>query len=288
MIPDLLSHYNMSMALICIERHIKQNKENKMKNSQYPRIKKSSCSVVLFTSEKSGFLLENLRGEALNYTYDLYSYRTDWVESQFNDCPEWLIKKLGYLEDKEQINLILDMARNHGMKTSVLCKRPGAIFLCFKNFDDIHMQVVGPSASKRGYQHFDLGFLSKEDRKVNKGPEMDKVNAEVEEQLIEALKFDDWPKVGDKVVLVSLGLSTFNKEVEITYSGNGVGCYKFVGANDEFTFSKKDVVFREINNAEKELTEELSKKGVQDVVILANQIINGEFDCLKYIPKEER
>lgn len=303
MIGDLLSHFNMMLVQTYIERYIKQNKANKMKNSQYPRIKKSSCSVVLFTSEKSGFLLENLRGEALHYTYDLYSYRTDWVEGQFEDYPEWLINKLGYLEDKEQINLIFDMARNHGMKTSVLCKRPGAIFLCFKNFDDIHMQVVGPSASKKGYQHFDLGFLSKEDRKVNKDPEMDKVNAEVEEQLIEALKGNEgflpefnhtvqnaekfesseskeWPKAGDSVLYGPLDLR-----------------FKVIAIDGYLAWIKNDfginviAAIKELKkpkSPEVELSEALAKKGVQDVVILANQIINGEFDCLKYIPKEER
>ena len=88
---------------------------------------------------------------------------------------------------------------------------------------------------------------------------------------------DEWPKVGD----------------EVCWSN---GCYKgFVKArhwNDlwvmescgEFSTLYIDDVSKP-KTPEDLLSEELAKKGVQDVYILACQIVNGEFDSIKYVPK---
>lgn len=132
---------------------------------------------------------------------------------------------------------------------------------------------------------------------------MDKVNTEVEEQLIEALKGNEgflpefihtvqaaekfesseskeWPKAGDSVLYGPLDLifKVIAIDGYLAWIKNDFG----INAIDAIKELKKP------KSPEAELCEALAEKGVQDVVILANQIINGEFDCLRYIPKEER
>ena len=89
---------------------------------------------------------------------------------------------------------------------------------------------------------------------------------------------DEWPKVGDDAVTTSSSL------VDILGIDKSTAWVRY---------KDKPHIYNtlHISNLSKPktpediLSEELAKKGVQDVYILACQIINGEFDSIKYMPK---
>lgn len=263
-------------------------KEDKMKKSKYPIIKVIGSTVVLFTKEKCGHLIESdssLMGSR--------GYGTDWNEGSFSEHQSFLDGKAGEFSNKEQRDFLIKLAENHGICISILNYENKGKFIFLFNQGRFELQIIHEGAGIKGRKIFNVSYLVEE---------MDKVNAEVEQQLEEAIKgvkadaliVDDifpqseWPKAGDKALLVSLGMTMYNRPVKVTYVGDGVGCYVDLINGMERTFAKSEVVFKKIKTPEEELTEELAAKGVQDVVILANQIVNGEFDCIKYIPKEDR
>lgn len=72
---------------------------------------------------------------------------------------------------------------------------------------------------------------------------------------------NDWykkgelPPVGEVVELVSVGTTYFNREVSITYRGDGVGCYKETKTGHEYTFASAVTKFRPIKSERDKLIE---------------------------------
>tara|TARA_R100000541_G_scaffold52604_1_gene60367 strand:- start:241 stop:747 length:507 start_codon:yes stop_codon:yes gene_type:complete len=70
---------------------------------------------------------------------------------------------------------------------------------------------------------------------------------------------DEWPKVGDDVLLVSIGMTTYNKPVRLTYIGDGVGCYVDSVGGKEYTYAKRETIFKKPKTPEEKLRDELIK-----------------------------
>jgi len=88
---------------------------------------------------------------------------------------------------------------------------------------------------------------------------------------------DEWPKVGDEVCW-----SNGHRKGELKCIHDG---WAWVKVDDNDFASIMAEKLKKPKTPEDILSEELAKKGVQDVYILACQIINGEFDSIKYVPK---
>ena len=67
---------------------------------------------------------------------------------------------------------------------------------------------------------------------------------------------DEWPQAGDEVELVSMGMTTYNKLVRLTYIGDGVGCYVDLTNGMEYTYAKRETVFKKPKAPEEELRDE--------------------------------
>lgn len=76
---------------------------------------------------------------------------------------------------------------------------------------------------------------------------------------------NDWyekgelPPVGEICKLVSQGMTLYGFDVEITYIGDGVGCYKRLKDSEEFTFASREVVFRPLRTETDKLVEQMKK-----------------------------
>lgn len=266
-----------------LEEQKMKNKEDKMKKSKYPIIKVIGSTVVLFTEEKCGHLIESdssLMGSR--------SYGTDWNEGYFSEYQSYLDGKAGEFSNKKQRDFLIKLAENHGICISILNYENKGKFIFLFNQGRFELQIIHEGAGIKGREIFNVSYLVEE---------MDKVNAEVEQQLEEAIKgakadiiiVDDifpqseLPKVGDEVIAKNTHntlkgeLLAITKKYAIIQQG---------GSEQHLHLSCWRI--EKPKTPEEEITEELAAKGVQDVVILANQIVNGEFDCIKYIPKEDR
>lgn len=89
---------------------------------------------------------------------------------------------------------------------------------------------------------------------------------------------DEWPKVGDDATHSVCGLC----KVMSLADSNGVVAVLNESGFNVLVFNSD---LSKPKTPEDILSEELAKKGVQDVYILACQIINGEFDSIKYVQK---
>lgn len=89
---------------------------------------------------------------------------------------------------------------------------------------------------------------------------------------------DEWPKVGDKA-------SWDNNNYTGTVMAISEQYYAWCKLNNGVYHTVNLAELKKPKTPEDILSEELAKKGVQDVYILACQIINGEFDSIKYVPK---
>ena len=102
-------------------------------------------------------------------------------------------------------------------------------------------------------------------------------------------KAKEWPQVGDEVLLVSMGMTTFNKTVSITYMGDGVGCYKDLSNGNEYTFSSREAVFKKPKSKQDLLIEELHQKLLANncsyEYLLACDIVQGKIEGLSYSAK---
>lgn len=86
-------------------------------------------------------------------------------------------------------------------------------------------------------------------------------------------KCDEWPCVGGEVTLVSMGMTMYNKPVRLTYIGDGVGCYVDLTNGMEYTYAKRETVFKKPKTPEEELRDDI--RGIIAESILGNKT-NGE------------
>lgn len=68
---------------------------------------------------------------------------------------------------------------------------------------------------------------------------------------------DEWPKVGDEVLLVSMGMTIYNKLIRLTYIGDGVGCYVDLASNMEYTYAKRETIFEKPKTPEEKLRDDI-------------------------------
>lgn len=78
-------------------------------------------------------------------------------------------------------------------------------------------------------------------------------------------KKGEFPPVGEVCILASVGFTELNHEVEITYIGDGVGCYKRLNDSEEFTFASSEVVFRPLRTEADKLVEQMMFHGCQSL-----------------------
>lgn len=275
--------------------------EIKMSNSHYPIIKRSTSHVVIFFGRGLGFVMENLEDKNPSNNYKIGEFRDDWIESQFEVYSDYLKGKFISVDNPQDRAITFSLLQNHrGKRLEVPDCDFDKNFKYILVYSDLNFVTLPENVF-----HSDVTYIPprKEKTEPKEKPYMDKVNAEVEEQLIEALKGNEgflpdfnhtvqtaekfesseskeWPKVGGTVLYGPLDLR-----------------FKVIAIDGYLAWIKNDfgvnaiAAIKELKkpkSPEVELCEALAEKGVQDVVILANQIINGEFDCLKYISKEER
>lgn len=67
----------------------------------------------------------------------------------------------------------------------------------------------------------------------------------------------EWTQVGDEVTLVSMGMAMYNKPVKLTYIGDGVGCYIDLTNSMEYTYAKRETVFKKQKTQEEELRDDI-------------------------------
>lgn len=94
-------------------------------------------------------------------------------------------------------------------------------------------------------------------------------------------KCEEWPCVGGEAILVSMGMTEFNRKVLITYIGDGVGCYKDLSNNAEYTFSSSETVFKKPKTPEEELRDKVYSIILQSSPAFATETLLEEFNITK-------
>lgn len=102
------------------------------------------------------------------------------------------------------------------------------------------------------------------------------------------------PPVGEVCVLVSVGFKELNYEVEITYIGDGVGCYRWLKTNNEYTVNLCDARFRPLRTETDKLVEQMKSDlsgewgvSLQRANAICSHLIKKGYRKIKQMSRDE-
>ena len=183
---------------------------------KYPYIGETALgSIVLFHKESSGKAIKHVARNHIDRVY------TDWVEDQFkNITNEYLQNTYGEVQSPEHAEFIIELAENAGFTMNPKKKRGGSFFFASAKFGfggksfcsagDMkkitiplppkQIQTATPEEESEMKQ---IMKNAGDNLVLGCDSQLPKSNVEAEMPIVKEYKGDEWPKIGDEVLVYS-------------------------------------------------------------------------------------